>query len=421
MDLFEMRAAYRAQVDALDSLVAAAEAESRDLTDEEQQQYDTGMAELETLRSRIRRLEAIDEARAQQPEPAEADERDAPRVTEVHTFNSDDFRNFGEFVHAVRFNPSDQRLAGRDVETRADLEVGTPAQGGYLVPEQFMTGLLQVAPNEAVIRPRARVIPAGNPPDGKVNIPALDQSGTKGVYSGVTVTWIAEGAEKPETNPTFTEIELEPNEVAAHTVLTDKLIRNAPVADSIVRQLLREAIIATEDMAFLSGTGTGQPTGLIGHASNVEVQRAVANEISYADVVAMFAAALTGGNLVWLASRSTLPQLMTMTDDSGQLVWQTSARDDIAGTLFGIPVVLNNRQPALGTEGDLVLADLQYYLIKDGSPLAIAASPHVYFTSNKTVIKAFWAVDGQPQLTSPIQAEDGTSVSPFVTLTDPAV
>jgi len=44
----------------------------------------------------------------------------------------------------------------------------------------------------------------------------------------------------------------------------------------------------------------------------------------------------------------------------------------------------------------------------------------VHFTQNKTVIKAFWLVDGQPWLAGPITQEGGYQVSPFVALDVPA-
>ena len=73
--------------------------------------------------------------------------------------------------------------------------------------------------------------------------------------------------------------------------------------------------------------------------------------------------------------------------------------------------------PALGSEGDLCLCDFSYYLIKDGSGPYVAASEHVYFKNNKTVIKAFWNVDGQAWMKEPLTLEDGsTQVSPFVFL-----
>jgi HK97 family phage major capsid protein len=84
--------------------------------------------------------------------------------------------------------------------------------------------------------------------------------------------------------------------------------------------------------------------------------------------------------------------------------------------LMGYPIMWHERSPALGTKGDLTLADLSNYLIKDGSGPFVASSEHVKFTSNKTVFKIFWNVDGQPWLTAPFTQEGGFVVSPFVTL-----
>ena len=76
--------------------------------------------------------------------------------------------------------------------------------------------------------------------------------------------------------------------------------------------------------------------------------------------------------------------------------------------------------PQLGARGDLALVDLSYYLIKDGSGPFIASSEHVHFTTNKTVIKAFWNVDGAPWLNTPIVQENGDTQSPFVVLDVPS-
>jgi HK97 family phage major capsid protein len=131
----------------------------------------------------------------------------------------------------------------------------------------------------------------------------------------------------------------------------------------------------------------------------------------------MFARAKFGGQLAWIGSQTVLPQLMRMVDAGNNLVWQPNAREGAPGTLLGIPFLLNDQSPILGAEGDLILVDLNYYLIKDGSGISISMSEHPLFTQNRTIIKAFWNVDGQPWLSTPLLARDGVStVSPFVVL-----
>jgi len=346
-------------------------------------------------------------------QPRKADPTPAPEQQEQ-------FRDFGEFLQTVKYNPHDQALRAKEMSDKTQkrfMNMGFGANGGFIVPDQFSNQIKMVDDQAAIFRPRAQVIPAGDPPDAAITIPALDQGGANGVYAGVQVTWIAEGAQKPETEPAFREIRLEPNEVAAHVVVTDKLLRNSAAAGALVSSLLRKAIIAAEEDAFLSGNGAGQPLGIIGHPAAIQVARAGAGAIAYNDVVNMYARAKFGGQLTWIGSQTVLPQLMRMADVGNNLVWQPNAREGAPGTLLGIPFLLNDQSPILGAEGDLILVDLNYYLIKDGSGISISMSEHPLFTQNRTIIKAFWNVDGQPWLSTPLLARDGVStVSPFVVL-----
>lgn len=401
----------------LHELHKGAEAENRDLTEAESAEWRDLCEKVTALREREKRQAIVDAE-----ERAAAQRQPGVSIDAQPAAKSDEWRHFGEFLQAVRWNQSDKRLqyqpfeAGADAENRV-LSMGVGAAGGFMVPDQFRPQLLQIDPQSAIVRPRATIIPAGNPPDSAITMPALDQSGARGVYSGVTVTWIGEGAAKPESEPQFLEVKLEPHEVAAHTIVTDKLLRNSDAASMVVTTLLRRAITAAEDADFLAGPGGARPRGVIGAPGTINVARAGAGLIGYADVVGMYSRVLLGGPLVWVASPTALPQLMTMVDAGGNLLWQPNAREGAPGTLLGIPLIINQRSPVLGANGDLLLADWNYYLIKDGSGPFVDASQHVLFVQNQTVIKAFWNVDGQPWLTTPLQLEDGVStVSPFVAL-----
>ena len=401
--LYDKRAGFVQQRQALLDKVIG---ENRGLNDEER-------AEQERLAGEIRKMDeliAIAKESFDLPlgEPPDGEPQPTERV----------FRSFGEFLTVVRFAPQDERLRQlADGKEHRDMSMGVGTAGGVLVPEQMGPMLEPIQPQDAVFRPRARVIPAGDPPDAAITMPALDQSGARGVFAGVQVTWIAEAVTKPQTEPETREIKLEPQEVAAHVVVSDKLLRNSAAAGPLVSALLRGAILASEDQTFLNGTGIGQPLGIIGHPATIPIARAGAGAIAYADLVNMFAASKLGGRSIWVGSQTILPDLMQMATPLGQLVWQPSAREGTPQTLLGFPLVLNERSPVLGAQGDLMLVDLNYYLIKDGSPLTIAMSEHPRFTRNQTIIKAWWNVDGQPWLTTPLLLEDGvTQVSPFVVL-----
>jgi HK97 family phage major capsid protein len=327
-----------------------------------------------------------------------------------------DYKDFGEFLLEVRFNPSSARLHQRAVTT-----MGDGPGVGYMVPQQFDFTLRAVTPQEAVVRPRATVIPAGDPPDSKITLVALDQSGAKGVYSGVTVNWVGElGPRLTAGNPSVRQIELEPKEVSGWIDVSDKLLRNSAAAGELVSRLLRQAIIAAEEDAFISGpagASTGKPRGFLNSPATLALGRQTVGQITYDDIINMYARRMRGSGYVWLANQTISPALMKIKDTAGNLIWQPSARDGAPGTLLGLPLVENERQPAIGAKGDLMLVDLSYYAIKDGSPLSIFIDPFTQKVNATTRIYAWWNVDGQALLNTPITLEDKvTTVSPFVAL-----
>jgi len=274
-----------------------------------------------------------------------------------------------------------------------------------------------------LVRPRATVIPAGSPPDASITMPALDQSGTNpgNMFGGMTFNWIEEGGEKPETDADLKSITLTPHEIAGFVTVTDKLLRNWQASAAFIEGLMRGGVAAAEDYAFIRGTGVGQPLGALNAPATKFVNRATINTVTYPDLLNMVAVLLMrGGTPVWSMPQQALPKIATMTDPEGHYIWQASAVNGFAGTLLGYPVRWNNRAPGLGAKGDILLADWTYYLIKDGSGPYVATSEHVKFTSNKTVIKIFWNVDGAPWLNAPIKEENGYEVSPFIGLDVPA-
>jgi len=331
------------------------------------------------------------------------------------------YASFGEFLRSIEVHRVDHELDPRlrEIQKRA-LSMGVGAAGGFLVPPEFSGMLRQIQPQDAMVRPRATVLPPSTTaPDASVTMPVLNQ-GAAGVYSGVTVNWIGEAGTKHDTEPSFGEITLNPHEVAGSTTLSDKLLRNSDVGP-LVMDKLRLAINASEDVAFMTGNGVARPLGVIGHASVVNVARAGAAAVVYADITAMYWRLLrSGGQPTWLCNPSVLPQLMNMVGPGVGVApaWQASARDSEPDRLFGIPLFYNQRQPVLGQIGDIILCDWSYYYIKDGYGIAVQTdNGSTNFLTNQTIIKAFWNVDGQPSVTAPLLLEDGVNtVSPFVVL-----
>ena len=399
--------------DKMKVMLDAADAEKRDLTADEEKGYTELDKEVDSCKKEEERTRKL----IQDEEVLDAP-KNSIRVA-IRAEAPKEFQNMGEFIHSVRFYPDDARLNYVETEKR-EQSMGVGVEGGFMVPNQFLPTLRMVDPQAAIFRSRATVIPAGTPPDASVTMPCLDQGPARNIYGGMTVQWIAEGATKPETDLRLREVCLTPHEVAGHTVITDKLLRNWAAADGLITQMLRLCLNGTEDTAFYSGSGVGQPQGVINSPARIDIARTGALGVVFADIRAMYAQLKFGGSPVWIASQTILPQITNLVDAGNHLIWAPNANVIGAppGTLYGIPLMFNDRSVALGTRGDLILVDMAYYLIKDGSGPFVAASPHVYFTTNKTVIKIFWNVDGQSWLNAPLGLEGSVAntVSPFIVL-----
>jgi HK97 family phage major capsid protein len=387
------------------SILDLVKAENREMSADETKKFDDLMAEMDQVRG------------------GKALENRIP-VPVIDQLDNGGYRSLGEFLYSVadgmvhHEHPFDNRLN----ELRATQSMGEGTSGGFMVPTQFLPDLKSVSPQEAIVRPRATIIPPGEPPDAEVTIPVLNQTAAENVYGGVEVKWLGEGDTKNQTDFELKQKDLIPHEVAGYIDVTDRLLRNWPACEAVTGKLLKQAVIGAEDMAFLTGNGVGKPHGVIHSGAVISVARAVANQIAYSDIRDMLARFKFGGSPIWVASQTIIPQLMNIVDPgaAGTLIWNMDAKNPMPGTIMGIPLKFNDRSPALGTLGDFCLLDLQYYLIKDGSGPFVAASPHVHWRENKTCIKIFWNVDGDSWLDEalPLEGSTANTVSPFITLAE---
>jgi HK97 family phage major capsid protein len=439
-------------------MIEAAETAGRDFNAEEATTYADKEKALKELNARIERqqsLQATETASAasmgavgNRGPPEDDDTVPAPRAAQrsqvrrvvkddfVETEENAGFRSVGEFFACVAYNGrEDSRLqhlhrdftASQDMRAALDgsqMNMGNGSQGGFMVPNQFRSELLAVPAQGEIIRPRARVIPAGSPPDAAITMPALDQTGDApgNSYGGVTMAWIGEGVTKPKTQAALRQVTLQPWEVAGSLDITDKLLRNWQAAGSVLTTLLRGALSQAKEYAYYRGDGVAKPLGVLSANARIKVKRKTANQVNYDDLVVMVSRFLLsgGGRPAWIANQAILPSLLKMTDPEGHYIFQPSAREGVPSTLLGYPIEWSQNAPALGSEGDIGLYDLSYYLIKDGSGPFVAASEHAAFRENQTVFKIFDNTDGEPWLTEPFKQKNGYTVSPFVTLDVPA-
>jgi HK97 family phage major capsid protein len=298
-----------------------------------------------------------------------------------------------------------------------------PADGGFLVPEQMRSDLMQASISEALIRPLATVIPMDT---ARVGVPYVDVTTEAGpTFSGLSFYWTEEGAPLTETQTKFGSTVLDANKLTGYAEVPSELIADASAFGAFLDQSLPKGIAGAEDYAFINGNGVGKPLGFLNNAATVTAAATAgqgAGTIVWENIVAMYSRMLPSSlrNAVWIADIATFPQLATMAlsvGTGGSAVWLNNGVSGPPATILGRPVYFTGSVPGLGTTGDISFVDLSYYLIGDRQTWQMSASEHYKFGHDKVAYRIIERVDGRPWIQSAITpANSGPALSPFVQL-----
>jgi len=335
----------------------------------------------------------------------------------------DERRNFADFLLSVRTHDS-RRLEDVYRSSKAAMNTQAGAQGGYLVPEEFLPRLLGVAAERAVARPRATVIPMGA---GVLHVPALDvtaapAAGDTAAFGGLVARWSEEAAAVNQSEPAFRQVTLQARELSGYAKVSNALVDDAGAGlEALLAALFGGAIAWHEDSAFLRGDGVGKPLGAVGPATGaaVAVARKTANRFLLDDAAKMLARFMPGwsaSRACWVMHPSVYSELLLMADATN-LVFLPDARAAAPGQFFGLPVLTSEKLTALGLPRDVCLVNWEQYLIGDRRQVEVAYSEHTAFTTNQAAWRFVSRVDGQPWMRAPMTLSDGAStLSPFVYL-----
>jgi HK97 family phage major capsid protein len=302
-----------------------------------------------------------------------------------------------------------------------DYSSTVPADGGFLVPEEFRSELMSIALEGTLVRSRARVIPMSTL---TLSLPAIDStSNVSSVFGGIVCYWTEEGGTLTEAQAKFQRIKLEAHKLTGYCEMPNELMRDTMAADAYFSQTFPQAMAWFEDDAFINGSGVGQPLGYRNGSAVVSVTKEggqLASTIVWENIVKMYSRMLPTslGNAVWVASIDTFPQLATMAlavGVGGSAIWLNNGSEGPPMTILGRPVIFTEKTGVLGAAGDISFVDLSYYFIGDRQSLETSSSEHFQFKNDLTAFRIISRVDGRPWINSAITPHNGgPTLSPFV-------
>lgn len=278
---------------------------------------------------------------------------------------------------------------------------GTGSAGGFLVPDQISSELITLREQTATLRSLFSRV--------QVNGDTLRIASVTG---GLVAGWVAELAEKPAADLAFGEQSVNVFTAAGLAVASNQLLADANRSvDRLVNTDLAKRLSNLEELAFIGGTGTGQPQGILNTSGVNAVTVTPTDVLSLLDAIvdaitSIYTNYFGAPNAILMHPR-TWARIIKAREASSSGTYLVgspaergpennlpgySSAPTPRGSLFGVPVYTTANVPTnLGTgtdESRVIVGNFNEGLILDRQGITLDSSPHVYFTSNQTVFRA---------------------------------
>lgn len=320
----------------------------------------------------------------------------------------------------------DPRLKWRAAAT--GMGVSTPSDGGFLFEPTVATELISNGYALSQLAPRCRKVPIGEMSSGlSVNVVDETSRATGSRWGGVQMYWRNEGDTVTASKPKLRKLDVPLESLMGLMYATRESMKDPVQTGAIFRQAFSEEIAWMLDNAIIRGTGVGSPLGLVNAAARIEVAKETnqkATTIVAQNVLKMMQRLWPRSlnNAVWLYNQNAFVQLATMTLDvgtGGVPVWMPAG--GVSGkpfmTLMGMQMLPMEQCSTLGTVGDLILVDLNEFVLIEQDDPEIAESIHVRFINGENTFRIMYDVNGRPYWTSAITPANGSeTLSPYVML-----
>lgn len=377
------------------ALLDKAAAEERDLTTEEQAQYDGWDSEIDSLSAQINREERLSEREAAAERSLNGDRNPVlnrqPGGQSTGEGDGTESRDYRQSVVRYLIDGERDGVARFDSfggETRTIMGVsitGTGATGGVLAPTVLERTLLDYVKNYNIMRRLATV-----------------RSSTSDIDIPYTTTHtqayhITEGNDFTKSTPAWNKTSMKAYKVGALTVVTHEAMQDMFIdLEGWIRDDFGDAFAALEEHDFFKGSGTGEPTGVISSATQAGEAVAAITADTIIDVAHSLERKYRD-KAVWVMNDSTIKLLRKLKlTNTGDYIWQPGLQAGQPDRLLGKPVYTSNEVDEAATKKAAILyGDFSRYRILDRRGLYFQRLNELYATSGQVGYLAYRRYDGK--------------------------
>ena len=309
-----------------------------------------------------------------------------------------------------------------------------PSEGGFLVEKDMGSLLDKGAVATGLLSQRCFEVPCSGDSDG-LKLQLIDETSraTGSRFGGIQVYMKAEADTVTATKPKFREGIWSLKDCMGLFYATNDLLRDASKLTALVNKWFPAEFGFKIDDEIVNGVGAGHAQGIIPAACTVtqavetgQNRSTAANKILYENIARMYARLLSSSDpaAIWFINRALLPHIMLMTITGGTastpvFLPPNGAAGQPYMTLLGKPIIPIEQCQAPGTAGDIILADLNEYLLLTKGGIDAQASIHVRFIYDEMTFRWVYRFDGSPirnKVLTPYKGGSTATQGPFVIL-----
>lgn len=233
------------------------------------------------------------------------------------------------------------------------LREGVQEDGGYLVPDEYDSRLIEVLDENNIMRQLATQIQTSG--EHKINIAATKPA----------AGWLDEGATLTFGDAKFSQIMLDAHKLGVGIQITEELLYDSMFnLETYVTNEFGKALANAEEDAFLNGTGKNQPTGIFDATGGGQVTKTLSADITADDIVDLVYSLKRPyrPTAVFIMNDKTVAQIRKLkTTGSNEYLWQPSYQSNEPDKLLGYKVYTSQYAP----EDAIAFGMMSYYNIGD--------------------------------------------------------
>jgi HK97 family phage major capsid protein len=220
-------------------------------------------------------------------------------------------------------------------------------------------------------------------------------TGTQNVYNlvsvgNVTTYWTAEATALTEGSPTFAHPQVTAGKLTAWLTASYEIFQDSDLQAQLPG-LIAEAFGYAEGTAFITGSGTNAPQGIVTAISATAASTITAttrgqfNSASYVDVMALYGSLSPRyeNTSTWVANKQVFNQIRQMSTGSiGSMFW-TNLNGPTPAQLLNLPLAPSSDMASVQTSGtvEVILGDFSQFLIYDRLGTAVEFVDQVFNSS----------------------------------------